>query len=161
GYPIARATTADGQWAYTIYRRENGTAFVHELNLIDAYAWCVDLPGDIRAKSAHESDAWQIAVESGGVGNDGYVANGSLGFLARITDSGEVAASSKLDPGSVLALVAGSGSGAYVLGSSGLSLLDQALQPVVQVAQPAAGSLVLSPAGWVYVLTPEGQLKAI
>ncbi len=44
GSPVARATRKDGSWAYTLYARPGGTAFVHALNLRGRNAFCVDLP---------------------------------------------------------------------------------------------------------------------
>ena len=44
GSPVARATTRDGRWAYTLYTRGNGTAFVHALDTVHLAAVCVDLP---------------------------------------------------------------------------------------------------------------------
>ncbi len=44
GFPVARATSADGTWVYTLYRRSNAVPFVHALNARRAYALCIDLP---------------------------------------------------------------------------------------------------------------------
>lgn len=44
GSPVARATRKDGSWAYTLYVRPGGTAFVHALSLTGRNAFCVDLP---------------------------------------------------------------------------------------------------------------------
>jgi len=44
GSPVARATQKDGGWAYTLYARPGGTAFVHALSLRGRNARCVDLP---------------------------------------------------------------------------------------------------------------------
>jgi hypothetical protein len=46
GYPVARATSARGDWVYTLYTRAPGTGgvFVHALNAAGRYALCVDLP---------------------------------------------------------------------------------------------------------------------
>jgi hypothetical protein len=43
GYPVSRATTADGTWAYTLYQRPNAQPFVHALNTRERRAICVDL----------------------------------------------------------------------------------------------------------------------
>ena len=43
GELIARATTADGAWVYTLYGSDT-RAFVHALNAAQGYAVCVDLP---------------------------------------------------------------------------------------------------------------------
>jgi hypothetical protein len=44
GYPVTRATTHDGAWAFTLYGREREPAFVHALGTNDRIAVCVDLP---------------------------------------------------------------------------------------------------------------------
>src|SRR5207248_3337256 len=44
GAPITRATTRDGRWAYTLYLRGNGRAFIHALDTTRRAAVCVDLP---------------------------------------------------------------------------------------------------------------------
>ncbi len=44
GSPVTRASTRRGTWAYTLYTRTNGTAFVHALDTVHAQALCIDLP---------------------------------------------------------------------------------------------------------------------
>lgn len=44
GSPWARARSANGAWAYTLYAKPNGTAFVHALDTVRRRAFCVDLP---------------------------------------------------------------------------------------------------------------------
>lgn len=46
GMPIARATSARGDWVYTLYTRdpETQTMFVHALNAAGRDAHCIDLP---------------------------------------------------------------------------------------------------------------------
>lgn len=44
GSPVTRASTRDGSWAYTLYARGDGTAFVHALDTVHLTAVCVDLP---------------------------------------------------------------------------------------------------------------------
>ena len=45
GYPMSRATSADGRWAYTLYQAE-GHSFVHALDTVNRKAACIDLPAD-------------------------------------------------------------------------------------------------------------------
>ena len=56
GTPIARATTAAGDWVYTAYRGDH--AFVHALNTVDRFAVCIDLPH----KAAKVSD-WTLDLD--------------------------------------------------------------------------------------------------
>src|SRR5439155_539595 len=44
GVPVTRATTADGQWAYTLYARSSKPPFVHALDTMGREAFCIDLP---------------------------------------------------------------------------------------------------------------------
>lgn len=44
GYPLARATSRDGVWAYTLYRRDGSHPFIHALNSARREAVCIDLP---------------------------------------------------------------------------------------------------------------------
>lgn len=44
GMPMARATTPDGVWAYTLYYKPTGRLFVHALNTQAGSARCIDLP---------------------------------------------------------------------------------------------------------------------
>ena len=44
GAPVTRASTRDGGWAYTLYSRLIGKAFVHALDTRHRRAFCVDLP---------------------------------------------------------------------------------------------------------------------
>jgi hypothetical protein len=40
-------TARDGSWVYTLYlRTKNKTAFIHALNTIDKFTWCIDLPSN-------------------------------------------------------------------------------------------------------------------
>lgn len=44
GYPVTRATTGDGEWAFTLYGRDDEPAFVHGLYTESRVAVCIDLP---------------------------------------------------------------------------------------------------------------------
>jgi hypothetical protein len=44
GYPVARADSADGRWAYTLYQRSGGMPFVHALDTVSRTARCIGLP---------------------------------------------------------------------------------------------------------------------
>ncbi len=44
GSPWSRARSANSAWAYTLYAKPNGTAFVHALDTSSRRAFCVDLP---------------------------------------------------------------------------------------------------------------------
>ncbi len=44
GVPVARASSPDGRWAYTLYARRGDHPFVHALDTAKREAFCVDLP---------------------------------------------------------------------------------------------------------------------
>jgi hypothetical protein len=44
GYPIARTTSADGRWVYTLYQNPGGYPFVHALDTNRGVAHCIGLP---------------------------------------------------------------------------------------------------------------------
>ena len=48
---VARRTTADGRWAYTLYARAKNEPFVHALDTARAQAYCIDLPLTLRRRS--------------------------------------------------------------------------------------------------------------
>ena len=47
GEPVARASSRDGRWAYTLYARKGHEPFVHALDTDKREAFCVDLPLDV------------------------------------------------------------------------------------------------------------------
>jgi hypothetical protein len=63
GYPVARATTPNGDWVYTLYTKGPGASatFVHALNAAGRAAFCIDLP----AWSGGE-DIWNTRLELSG-----------------------------------------------------------------------------------------------
>jgi hypothetical protein len=44
GQPVARASSTDGRWAYTLYARLGDEPFVHALDTVKREAFCIDLP---------------------------------------------------------------------------------------------------------------------
>jgi hypothetical protein len=44
GYPMARATSADGRFVYTLYQNPGGTPFVHALDAVKLSAHCIGVP---------------------------------------------------------------------------------------------------------------------
>jgi hypothetical protein len=60
GLPMARTTSPDGRWAYTLYNGGGGTrdeAFIHLLDTVDGVSHCIALP-DISG-----SEAWNVQLE--------------------------------------------------------------------------------------------------
>jgi hypothetical protein len=46
GYPVARATTENGRWVYTLYSNPNNYPFVHALDTVQRTAVCIGIPMD-------------------------------------------------------------------------------------------------------------------
>jgi hypothetical protein len=63
GYPVTRATSADGRWAYTLYTRPGGTPFVHALDTVRGVAHCIGIPW-----RGNQNPLWRLrlAVRDGG-----------------------------------------------------------------------------------------------
>jgi hypothetical protein len=123
GLPVARATTDQGAWAYTLYLRADGTAFVHELDTRQAGAFCVDLPDQLRAITPADQRAWRITANPS---SGGFVANDRLGFFGSLAE-GELAATDRLTTG-VRGLAAGPAGYAYLLEPTVLSVFSPRLQ---------------------------------
>jgi hypothetical protein len=65
GLPMARATSPDGRWAYTLYNGGGGArdeAFIHLLDTVDGVSHCIDVP-DISG-----GEAWNVQLELQGGG---------------------------------------------------------------------------------------------
>ena len=53
GQPVARTSSPDGGWVYTLYDRAGGAPFVHALSTVDEFTVCIDLDAlEGRADSA-------------------------------------------------------------------------------------------------------------
>ena len=55
--------SANGAWAYTLYAKPNGTAFVHALDTSSRRAFCVDLPW---RSSTQALSAVRLSLADGG-----------------------------------------------------------------------------------------------
>jgi hypothetical protein len=83
GTPAGVLTSLDGTWQFTLYTNgEEGEAFVHALNLAQAYTICIDLPG-------HGTRA-ELRTYALAYGRDGrlYAANPALGVVASVAAPG-------------------------------------------------------------------------
>jgi hypothetical protein len=60
GLPMARATSPDGRWAYTLYNgggQARDDAFIHILDTVEGVSHCIELP-DINGR-----EAWNVQLE--------------------------------------------------------------------------------------------------
>jgi hypothetical protein len=81
GLSTSRATSPDGTWVYTLYRRANEAPFIHALNVAEGYALCVDLP--VARRDAAE---WGLTLSADGATL--YAANPALGKVLAIATEG-------------------------------------------------------------------------
>jgi len=71
GVPVARASSADGRWAYTLYARRGDEPFVHALDTVRREAFCIDLPlrlgqgAQMGLRLELESSGAELAVRRG------------------------------------------------------------------------------------------------
>jgi hypothetical protein len=79
GLPLARASSADGNWELTLYRRPSGVPFVHALMTTALAAFCIDLPRTARVDPANAS-SWGVAIR----GTDMFLANAQTGWIGVI-----------------------------------------------------------------------------
>src|SRR4051812_10601164 len=75
GYALARATSPDGAWVYTLYQGRDHP-FVHALAASEGYALCIDLPGGVADEAT--VSYWGLAL----AGHTLYAANAALGVVA-------------------------------------------------------------------------------
>src|SRR5207237_486058 len=63
GYPLTRATSADGRWVYTLYARPDGYPFVHALDTVRGVAHCIGIPWQ-----GNQNALWRLrmSVRDGG-----------------------------------------------------------------------------------------------
>jgi hypothetical protein len=79
GLPLARASSADGTWELTLYRRPSGVPFVHALMTTSLSAFCIDLPAAARIDPASPA-SWGVATR----GPEMFLANARTGWVGVI-----------------------------------------------------------------------------
>jgi hypothetical protein len=154
GRPVARAVSDGGEWVDTIYIRDEGTAFVHQLETAQGLALCVDLPDDLVAANGADAGAWRIAL-TGTTG--GFIANSRLGVLGGV-DIGALGSVAPASRGSVLALAADRVH-AYVLEPTRLAMLGPDLGVVASVPIEGRGLALTRDGTTVNVLTFDGSIQ--
>ncbi|MGH3017442.1 MAG: hypothetical protein ACRDLU_03600 [Gaiellaceae bacterium] len=85
GQPVARASSAGGRWAYTLYARRGDEPFVHALDTVKREAFCIDLP--LRLGYGRQ---WGLRLELGSQGESLSVRNGRSEVAAVDTRSWQV-----------------------------------------------------------------------
>jgi hypothetical protein len=65
GYPVARATSGDGRWVYTLYSQGDNYPFVHALDSTKRTAVCIGLPWAWTGAAAEEIMSATLSVAGG------------------------------------------------------------------------------------------------
>lgn len=79
GLRVSGVPSPDGQWLFSLYVRGNDSPFIHALNLDNAFALCIDLPG-----SGDASSGWSLAMSADG--KHLFAASGVLGKVSEIAN---------------------------------------------------------------------------
>lgn len=127
GLPTSRATSDDGTWVYTLYRRADDVPFVHALNVAYGFALCLDLPPGTRSSPAAARE-WGLVLAPSG--RTLYAANPALGVLVELSTRDGVRRVARLPRGAVgtsaRPAVSPDGTTLYVPTARGVAVLDTA-----------------------------------
>jgi hypothetical protein len=155
GRPVARAASAGDRTVYTVYVKEDGTAFVHELGTVDGFALCIDLPEGLRASTPGQAEAWRIVT----AGDRAFVVNPRLGAALSVGHGTVIAAGDMpvfAGTGPVDAVLEPRGGRILVGDSNGLTFLR--LDTIRVEGSPRAGigsgGVAVTRAGRAFALDP-------
>jgi hypothetical protein len=84
GTRLSGIPSRDGQWLFSVYARQDKSAFIHALNLDNVIALCLDLPGGGYAKDP-TALTWSLAMSANG--SRLYAVNGPMGMVATVDTS--------------------------------------------------------------------------
>jgi hypothetical protein len=62
GWPVSRANTVNGRWAYTLYANPGGVPFIHALDTVKGVAHCVGIPWPATDRNQDEVYSFALAV---------------------------------------------------------------------------------------------------
>jgi hypothetical protein len=132
GRPLARVSTATGDWAYTLYARSNSSLFIHALDTVDALAVCIDLPA--RAHPDTIGGAWMLALGEGPASDRLYAVDPILGSLLAVNlqtyDPGQLASIARSGPATglppVMGVAVSSDGTLWIAAPDGLRVIDAA-----------------------------------
>jgi hypothetical protein len=134
-----------------VYVKDDGTAFVHELDTMNSIAWCGDLPEEFRATTAEDRAAWRIGIDGNSLP---YVVNGRLGVVGlveneavqRVKELGSAALTGDSD-----IVVADGSNRLFLTGPAGLTAFDsqrfETVGAATAIAGGASGGALLTPDG--------------
>lgn len=85
GLRLSGVPSPDGHWLYSVYTRQDKSAFIHVLSMDNPIAFCLDLPG-----SGYSSDpasfSWSLAISRDG--SHLYATNLAMGVVADVNAAG-------------------------------------------------------------------------
>jgi outer membrane protein assembly factor BamB len=127
GLPTSRATSDDGNWVYTLYRRADDVPFVHALDVGHGFALCLDLPPGTRSSPAAARE-WGLVLAPSQ--RTLYAANPALGALVELSAQDGVRRVARLPRGAIganaRAAVSPDGTTLYVPTARGVAVVDTA-----------------------------------
>jgi hypothetical protein len=85
GLRLSGVASADGHWLYSVYARQDKSAFIHMLSLDNPIAFCIDLPGS-GLTSDPTGKYWSLALSRDG--SHLFAANLAMGVVADVDTGG-------------------------------------------------------------------------
>ena len=176
GLRLSGVASADGHWLYSVYARQDKSAFIHMLSMDNPIAFCIDLPG-AGLSSDPTGMYWSLALSRDG--SHLYAANLANGVVADVDTGGN-----GLPSIARTAQIASAGSArdahAKTFGANGTALSPDGRTLVIsgagvmwldtatlhtqsrQLTDWTVGSLALSPDGSkLYVVNDAGRIAEI
>lgn len=152
GYPMSRATSSDGRWAYTLYQGSHHS-FVHALDTVARKAVCVDLPMDTPPE--YVADA-RLAV---GPGGQNLTVESTVGGILAVIDTERLTLRPRVSDRPATAPAEGwfpwlLGGGAFVIAFLAAGARARRLRPQEKLRGPAERALFRASSGLAGQLRP-------
>jgi hypothetical protein len=174
GLRLSGVASADGHWLYSVYARQDKSAFIHMLSMDNPIAFCIDLPG-----SGYSSDPtgkyWSLALSRDG--SHLYAANLAMGVVVDVDTVGNglpsIARTAKIASAGPTAINRTFGANGTVLSPDGRTLVISGAGAVWidaatlhaqsrQLTDWTVGSLALSPdGGKLYAVSDAGKIAEV
>jgi hypothetical protein len=164
GLPLARASSADGNWELTLYRRPSGMPFVHALMTTQLAAFCIDLPAAARVDPSNPT-SWGVATRGANL----YLANARTGWIGvidyqqfKLVRSASLGAEASTMSSPRPLAVSADGSTLFLARPSGVvPIASASLDAGRPLAQRAFGSLALGTDGSMLYASGGGTTMAL
>ena len=119
GYPVTRAVSPDGRWAYTLYDGAGGRPFVHALDTAERTAACIDVDA-----LAGRSDLMDVRLAVAGGGKEVRIVAGAE--TVAVIDAETLRLSEPSPPVPAAAVLEDDGSAPWTLAGLGVLVLTAA-----------------------------------